>query len=144
MGEGTYGQVYRVKEINSEKFAAAKIIRLESEEISNDFEKELHILKKISEQQENLPDFLGIFGDCDTFNARRIWFVMELCSLGPITRLLKQIDRKNAFSKPEKEKLIAYAMKNTLKALKYLHQSGIMHRGKSDIEKKFNSMFCFS
>jgi serine/threonine protein kinase len=56
---------------------------------------------------------------------------MELCSLGPMTRLLKQIEKKSQLNKSEKEKLIAYSLKSTLKALKYLHQSGIMHRGKS-------------
>jgi serine/threonine protein kinase len=55
---------------------------------------------------------------------------MELCHLGPITRLLKQIEKKIQLIKPEKEKLIAYSLKSTLDALKYLHQSGIMHRGK--------------
>jgi serine/threonine protein kinase len=54
---------------------------------------------------------------------------MELCSLGPITRLLKHIEKESQFRKTEKEKLIAYSIRNTLQALKYLHQSGIMHRG---------------
>jgi len=131
LGEGTYGQVYRAKYVNSNEYVAAKIIRLQSDDISNEFENELNILMKISKQQENLPDFIGIFGDCDTFHVPRIWFVMELCSLGPITRLLKQIEKKYQLNKTEKEKLIAYSLKSTLKALKYLHQSGIMHRGKS-------------
>jgi serine/threonine protein kinase len=86
-------------------------------------------LKKISKQQENLPDFIGVYGDIDEFRVPRIWFVMELCSLGPITRLLKRIEEKTEFKETEKEKLIAYSIRNTLRALKYLHQSGIMHRG---------------
>ncbi len=131
LGEGTYGQVYRAKYVNSNEYVAAKIIRLQSDDISNEFENELNILMKISKQQENLPDFTGIFGDYDTFHVPRIWFVMELCSLGSITRLLKQIEKKYQLNKTDKEKLIAYSLKSTLKALKYLHQSGIMHRGKS-------------
>jgi hypothetical protein len=50
---------------------------------------------------------------------------MELCSLGPITRLLKQIEKKTQLDNYEKEKLMAYSLQSTLKALKYLHQSGI-------------------
>lgn len=57
---------------------------------------------------------------------------MELCSLGPITRLLKQIKKNNQLNKSEKEKLVSYPLKSTLKALKYLHEFGIMHRGKSN------------
>ncbi|CAF0909477.1 unnamed protein product [Rotaria sordida] len=128
LGEGTYGQVFRAKHYNSDEYVAAKIIRLKSEDISNEFENELNILKKISKQQENLPNFIDLFGDCDEFNVPRIWFVMELCHLGPITQLLKQIQKENQLNKCEKEKLVAYALKSTLKALKYLHQSGIMHR----------------
>jgi len=85
-----------------------------------------------------LPDFIGIYGDFDTFNVPRIWFVMELCALGPITRLLKQIEKKSQLNKSEKEKLIAYSLKSTLKALKYLHESGIMHRGKSYLIRQIN------
>lgn len=129
LGEGTYGQVYRAKHLNSNEVVAAKIIRMPSDEMSNEFENELNILKKISKKQENLPDFIGIFGDFDSFNVPRIWFVMELCSRGPVGRLLKQIEDKNPLKKSEKEQLIAYALKSTLNALKHLHQSGIMHRG---------------
>jgi len=98
---------------------------------SNDFENELNILKKISKQEENLPSFIGIFGDFDTFKIPRIWFIMELCQLGPITRLLKEIQNKTQLKQSDKEKIIAYSLKGTLNALKYLHQIGIMHRGKS-------------
>ncbi len=55
---------------------------------------------------------------------------MELCHLGPITRLLKEIEKKTQLNQSDKEKLIAYSLKGTLMALKYLHESGIMHRGK--------------
>ncbi|CAF3630828.1 unnamed protein product [Adineta steineri] len=129
IGEGTYGQVYRIKSKESnENTAAAKIIRTENDEVSSELENELNILKKISKQDENLPDFIGIFGDYDSSKSARIWFIMELCHLGPITRLIKQIEKKTQLNKSDKEKLIAYSLRSTLKALKYLHQSGIMHR----------------
>ncbi|CAF2903081.1 unnamed protein product [Rotaria sp. Silwood2] len=128
LGEGTYGQVFRAKYHNVDEYVAAKIIRLKSDDISNEFENELNILQKISKQQENLPDFIGLYGDSNEFRVPRIWFIMELCHLGPITHLLKQIQKGNQLSRYEKEKLIAYALQSTLKALKYLHQSGIMHR----------------
>lgn len=134
LGEGSYGEVYRAKNLNTNEYTAAKIIHIRTSEIPNDFEIELDILKKISKQQENLPDFIGIYGDFNTFNSPRIWFIMELCSLGPITRLLKQIEKRNKLISSEKEKLIAYSLKCTLKGLKYLHQSGIMHRGKFNLE----------
>jgi len=131
LGEGTYGLVYRAKYQKSDEYVAAKIIRLQTEEASIEYQNEFNILKQISKQDENLPDFIGIFGDYDALNSPRIWFVMELCSLGPITRLLKQIENKTQLDNYEKEKLMAYSLQSTLKALKYLHQSGIMHRGKS-------------
>ena len=130
LGEGAYGQVYRAKSDNSNKHVAIKIIRVQSEESSNDFERELNILKKISKQQENLPDFIGAYSESNEFNTLCLWYVMELCHLGPINQLLKQIEKVNQLNKCEKEKLIAYTLQSTLKALNYLHQSGIMHRGK--------------
>ncbi|CAF0824455.1 unnamed protein product [Adineta steineri] len=88
IGEGTYGQVYRIKSKESnENTAAAKIIRIENDEVSSELENELNILRKISKQDENLPDFIGIFGDYDSSKSARIWFIMELCHLGPITLL---------------------------------------------------------
>ncbi|UJR36053.1 hypothetical protein I4U23_028790 [Adineta vaga] len=128
LGEGTYGQVYRAKFVDSSECVAAKIIRVQNDDVSEEFENELHILKTTSKQAENLPDFFGIFGNSDAFHARHIWFVMELCSLGPISPLFKEIEKENQLKNSEKEKLIAYALKSTLQALNYLHESGIMHR----------------
>jgi len=130
LGEGTYGQVYRAKYINSNATVAVKIVRIQNDDTSSDFENELNILKNISKQQENLPNFIGIYGDCDSFKVPRIWLIMEICSLGPVGRLLKNIEKKTHITKLEKEKLIAFALQSTLKALKYLHESGIMHRGR--------------
>lgn len=130
LGEGTYGQVYRAKFKDSSECVAAKIIPMPMGQTSNEFESELNILKKISKQTENVPDFIGIFADSDTFHAPRVWFVMELCSRGPISRVLKEIEQKGALQIGEKEKLVAYALKGTLNALSYLHGAGVMHRGK--------------
>lgn len=129
LGEGTYGQVYRAKDIRTDEFTAAKIIRVTSDDLTTEFQHELNILKTISHQQENLPNFFGVFMDFDEVDVPRIWFVMELCHFGPITRLLKQMIKKQLINQIEQEKLIAYALQNTLKALSYLHRSGIMHRG---------------
>ncbi|CAF4716318.1 unnamed protein product, partial [Rotaria socialis] len=63
LGEGTYGKVYRAKYSDSNEYVAAKIIRIKNDDISNEFESELNILKKISKQHENLPDFIGLFGE---------------------------------------------------------------------------------
>lgn len=105
----------------------------------------MNILKAISQQHENLPNFIGLYGDTSEFNARSIWFVMELCHLGPINPLLKRIEKLHYFNEYEKEKLIAYALNSALKALKYIHQLGIMHRGKFfHIEKKNNYLFFIS
>ncbi|CAM4802321.1 unnamed protein product [Rotaria magnacalcarata] len=128
LGEGTYGKVYRAKYSDSGEYVAAKIIRIKNDDISNEFESELNILKKISKQHENLPDFIGLFGESNESNARNIWFVMELCHLGPINQLIKRIQKKNQLNTHETEKLIAYGLSSTLKALQYLHQNGIMHR----------------
>lgn len=129
LGEGTYGQVYRAKDLQTEEYVAAKIIRVTSDDLLTDFDHELNILKTISQRHENLPNFFGVFTDCDELKVPRLWFMMELCHLGPITRLLKQWIKKNLINQMEQEKLIAYALQSSLKALSYLHQSGIMHRG---------------
>ena len=131
LGEGTYGQVYRAKNIHTDNYAAAKIIRLTSTDLSNEFDHELNILRTVSQRQENLPNFFGIFSDHDEMNSPRIWFMMELCHFGPITRLLKQWIKQKLINHTEQEKLMAYALQSSLKALNYLHRSGIMHRGKA-------------
>ena len=139
LGEGTYGQVYRAKDFRTEEYAAAKIIRVTSDDLTTEFEHELSILKSISRQQENLPNFIGVFTDSDEVNVPRLWFVMELCHLGPLTRLLKQFLKRQLINQIEQEKLIAYGLQSTLKALSYLHSSGIMHRGEFERKARFVS-----
>jgi serine/threonine protein kinase len=130
LGEGSYGQVYRAKDIHNDTYVAVKIMRLSSNELLHEYENELNILTRLSEQQENLPNFFGIFADKDESHVARIWFVMELCYRGPLTHILKQLIQRNLLNKIEHEKIIAYAMQNILNALNYLHRSGIMHRGR--------------
>ena len=129
LGEGSYGQVYRVENRHTQELVAAKIIRLTSDDHSIEIENEFNVLKMISGQNENLPNFFDIFSDSDSDEVPRIWFVMELCQLGPMARLLKKFSHFNLLENIDKEKLIGYAVQSVLKALDYLHQSGIMHRG---------------
>lgn len=129
LGEGTYGQVYRTKDRLSNEQFAAKIIRLPTDELLTELSKEFNVLKNISAQQENLPKFYGAFTDHDVYLVPRLWFVMELCQIGPMSRLLRKFVENELLNVEQHEKLIAYGMKSAVKALNYLHKSGIMHRG---------------
>jgi myosin-3 len=51
--------------------------------------------------------------------------VMELCSNGSVTDLVKNLKKEK---KKLDEKLIAHILKETLTAIQYLHRNHVMHR----------------
>lgn len=118
--EGCFGVVYRAREKKTGQKVAIKIIKLKPETRIEALESEISMMKA-SQQHANIVKYVGTYqvGDSD------LWIVMEFVEGGKLTDLII----KFKFSESD----IASVLKETLIALKYLHEHQRIHRDiKSD------------
>lgn len=86
------------------------------------------VLRDLS-RHPNLPEFHGIFlrkgKNVKNVEEDQLWFVMELCTGGSITDLVHELRQKNSRLNDNQ---ISYILRETVKALIYLHENHCMHR----------------
>lgn len=122
IGEGTYGEVFKAKNLKSGDYAAVKIME-SINEVIEEIEEEYMILRDLS-NHPNLPKFFGIF--LKRYNEEdQLWLVIELCSNGSVTDLAKSLIK---IGLKLDETIIAYIITETLHALHHLHKHHVMHR----------------
>ncbi|CRL04515.1 CLUMA_CG017591, isoform A [Clunio marinus] len=125
IGEGTYGEVYCAKDHVSGKGVAIKILESITDNLE-EIEEEFLVLKDLSKGHDNLPEFHGIFLKKGKHPEEdQLWFVMELCTGGSITDLVHELRQRNSRLNDNQ---IAYILRETVKALIYLHENHCMHR----------------
>jgi len=84
---------------------------------------EVDVLKQHS-RHENITSFYGIYGVKTPPNEDdKLWLCMEYCGGGTITDLCKKL-----LPKKLPEIVFAFVLRETLQALEYLHQNGVVHR----------------
>ena len=127
IGEGTYGEVYSAKDKETGKRVAVKILESITDNLE-EIEEEFMVLRDLS-KHPNLPEFHGIFlrksKNTKNVDEDQLWFVMELCTGGSITDLVHELRQKNSRLNDNQ---IAYILKETVKALIFLHENHCMHR----------------
>lgn len=92
-------------------------------DVIEEIEEEYLVLKDLT-NHENLPEFYGIYLK-QTEEENQVWFVLELCSNGSVTDLVKSLIRLGL---KMNENIIAYILRHTLNALEHLHRNHVMHR----------------
>ncbi|XP_064598215.1 myosin-IIIb-like isoform X2 [Liolophura sinensis] len=123
IGEGTYGEVF--EGYNKQTGLPVAIKVMESvHEVIEEIEEEYVILRDLG-NHPNMPKFHGLYLKCDPKGEDQVWLVMELCNGGSVTNLAKQLLQK---SEALEEVIIAHIIKETLQALKHLHDNRVMHR----------------
>ncbi|CAF2375092.1 unnamed protein product [Rotaria sp. Silwood2] len=167
IGDGTYGEVFRAKNIRNPDFnAAVKIMHL-TNEVLEEIEQEYRVLLELS-NHENLCRFYGAYlkraspplpppprnstvssptlidktsllsietnsinsfisptAASTAYQLDQLWLVMELCTSGSVTDLAKSMLKAN---ERLDESIIAYIIRETLKALYHLHSNNVVHR----------------
>eukprot|EP01087_Luapelamoeba_hula_P005064 TRINITY_DN15152_c0_g1_i1.p1 TRINITY_DN15152_c0_g1~~TRINITY_DN15152_c0_g1_i1.p1 ORF type:complete len:813 (-),score=145.95 TRINITY_DN15152_c0_g1_i1:13-2451(-) len=113
LGEGAYGQVYKAN-ASTGHTVVVKILDI-SEDAEHDLCKEIDILRAI--KHPNIVRYYGTASE-DT----QLWILMEYCAMGSIRDVMETCRHGL------KEQEIAVVVLHTLKALSYLHLSGIIHR----------------
>lgn len=116
LGKGSYGAVYKARDIKTSELVAIKLISLvEGEEGYEEIRGEIEMLQQCS--HPNVVRYLG------SYQAEEyLWIVMEYCGGGSVADLM------NVTEEPLDENQIAYICRESLKGLSYLHSIFKVHR----------------
>ncbi|KAF3779713.1 Serine/threonine-protein kinase [Nymphaea thermarum] len=116
LGKGSYGAVYKARDLKTSELVAIKVISLsEGEEGYEEIRGEIEML-----QQCNHPNVVRYLGSYQ--GEEYLWIVMEYCGGGSIADLM------NITEEPLDEQQIAYICREALKGLSYLHSIFKVHR----------------
>jgi myosin III len=123
IGEGTYGEVFKAKNLKTGQYAAVKVMETINDVIE-EIEEEYVILRDLT-NHSNLPSFYGIYLKRQINDEDQLWLVLELCSNGSVIDLVKSLIK---IGYKLDEKLIAHILCETMHALQHLHKNYVMHR----------------
>ncbi|ESO93497.1 hypothetical protein LOTGIDRAFT_178509 [Lottia gigantea] len=114
VGSGTYGDVYKAKDLSSGELAAIKVIKLEPGDDFAVIQQEIIMMKDC--KNENIVAYYGSY-----LRRDKLWIAMEYCGGGSMQDIYH-------ITGPLQEPQIAFLCRETLKGLLYLHRKGKMHR----------------
>ncbi|KAL3631251.1 hypothetical protein CASFOL_024235 [Castilleja foliolosa] len=116
LGKGSYGAVYKARDLTTSELVAIKVISLsEGEEGYEEIRGEIEMLQQCS--HPNVVRYLGSYQ-----GEEFLWIVMEYCGGGSVADLMNVTDE--ALEEPQ----IAYICREALKGLSYLHSIFKVHR----------------
>uniref|UniRef100_A0A7N8XXI3 non-specific serine/threonine protein kinase n=1 Tax=Mastacembelus armatus TaxID=205130 RepID=A0A7N8XXI3_9TELE len=120
VGNGTYGQVYKVRYLSWLNSCWSFSVYQEEEE---EIKAEINMLKKYSHHR-NIATYYGAFIKKNPPGMDdQLWLVMEFCGAGSVTDLIK-----NTKGNSLKEEWTAYICREILRGLTHLHQHKVIHR----------------
>ncbi|XP_026154803.1 mitogen-activated protein kinase kinase kinase kinase 5 isoform X3 [Mastacembelus armatus] len=114
VGSGTYGDVYKARNIQTGELAAVKIIKLEPGDDFSIIQQEIFMVKEC--MHHNIVAYFGSY-----LCREKLWICMEYCGGGSLQDIYH-------VTGPLSELQIAYVSRETLQGLGYLHSKGKMHR----------------
>ncbi|KAL2082894.1 hypothetical protein ACEWY4_020667 [Coilia grayii] len=114
IGSGTYGDVYKARNVSTGELAAIKVIKLEPGEDFAVVQQEIIMMKDC--KHSNIVAYFGSY-----LRREKLWICMEHCGGGSLQDIYH-------VTGPLLESQIAYVSRETLQGLYYLHNKGKMHR----------------
>ncbi|XP_057264437.1 mitogen-activated protein kinase kinase kinase kinase 5 isoform X1 [Pezoporus wallicus] len=114
VGSGTYGDVYKARNLHTGELAAVKIIKLEPGDDFSLIQQEIYMVKEC--KHCNIVAYFGSY-----LSREKLWICMEYCGGGSLQDIYH-------VTGPLSELQIAYVCRETLQGLAYLHVKGKMHR----------------
>ncbi|OCT68322.1 hypothetical protein XELAEV_18039621mg [Xenopus laevis] len=114
VGSGTYGDVYKARNLQTGELAAVKIIKLEQGDDFSLIQQEIFMVKEC--KHSNIVAYFGSY-----LSREKLWICMEYCGGGSLQDIYH-------VTGPLTEYQIAYMCRETLQGLSYLHSRGKMHR----------------
>ncbi|KAJ8366043.1 hypothetical protein SKAU_G00148740 [Synaphobranchus kaupii] len=114
IGSGTYGDVYKARNVTTGELAAIKVIKLEPGEDFAVVQQEIIMMKDC--KHSNIVAYFGSY-----LRRDKLWISLEYCGGGSLQDIYH-------VTGPLSESQIAYVSRETLQGLYYLHHKGKMHR----------------
>ncbi|XP_026016877.1 mitogen-activated protein kinase kinase kinase kinase 2-like isoform X3 [Astatotilapia calliptera] len=114
IGCGTYGDVFKARNIRTSELAAIKIVKLDSGDDITPIQQEITMMKEC--KHKNIVAYFGSY-----HRNTKLWICMEYCGGGSLQDIYH-------VTGPLKEKQIAFVCRETLQGLYHLHETGKMHR----------------
>ncbi|XP_035825113.1 mitogen-activated protein kinase kinase kinase kinase 5 isoform X2 [Aplysia californica] len=114
VGSGTYGDVYKARDLNTGELAGIKVIKLEPGDDFAVIQQEIIMMKDCKH-----PNIVAYYGSY--LRREKLWIAMEYCGGGSMQDIYH-------VTGPLPEPTIAFVCRETLKGLNYLHRRGKMHR----------------
>uniref|UniRef100_A0A665VYD4 non-specific serine/threonine protein kinase n=1 Tax=Echeneis naucrates TaxID=173247 RepID=A0A665VYD4_ECHNA len=114
LGCGTYGDVFKARNIKTAELAAIKIVKLDPGDDITSIQQEITMMKEC--KHKNIVAYFGSY-----HRNTKLWICMEYCGGGSLQDIYH-------VTGPLREKQIAYMCRETLQGLYYLHETGKMHR----------------
>ncbi|XP_035204648.1 serine/threonine-protein kinase 10-like, partial [Stegodyphus dumicola] len=115
LGDGAFGKVYKARNKENGKLAAAKICELKGEDDLEDFTVEIDILSEC--KHKNIVELLEAF-----FCEGKLWILIEFCEGGAVDTIMVDLE------KPLTEPQIRYLCREVCEGLQFLHENRIIHR----------------
>jgi len=115
LGDGAFGKVYKAKNKEDGRFAAAKIMECKSEDDLDEFSGEIDILTSCEH-----PNIVKLY-DAYYFE-NTLWVLLEFCDAGALDSIMLELER------PLSEAQIKLVCYQSCLALQYLHKNLIIHR----------------
>ncbi|KIW65803.1 hypothetical protein PV04_08026 [Phialophora macrospora] len=128
IGKGSFGRVYKGRQLSTAKVVAIKVLDIDEadfhafgdakDEQIRDFNREIRILRQAQESgAQNLNRMIEALPV-----HSQLWMVCEYCPGGSVKTLMRATEDKLS------EKYIIIVARELAKALKGLHEAGIIHR----------------
>ncbi|XP_076005699.1 mitogen-activated protein kinase kinase kinase kinase 2 isoform X2 [Genypterus blacodes] len=114
IGCGTYGDVFKARNIRTSEMTAIKIVKLDPCDDITSIQQEITMMKEC--KHKNIVAYFGSY-----HRNTKLWICMEFCGGGSLQDIYH-------VTGPLKEKQIAYVCRETLQGLYHLHETGKMHR----------------
>ncbi|XP_064173932.1 mitogen-activated protein kinase kinase kinase kinase 3-like isoform X10 [Anguilla rostrata] len=114
IGSGTYGDVYKARNVSTGELVAIKVIKLEPGEDFAVVQQEIIMMKDC--KHSNIVAYFGSY-----LRRDKLWICLEYCGGGSLQDIYH-------VTGPLSESQIAYVSRETLQGLYYLHHKGKMHR----------------
>uniref|UniRef100_A0A3Q2YW88 Mitogen-activated protein kinase kinase kinase kinase n=1 Tax=Hippocampus comes TaxID=109280 RepID=A0A3Q2YW88_HIPCM len=114
IGCGTYGDVFKARNIRTAELAAIKIVKLDPCDDITSIQQEITMMREC--KHKNIVAYFGSY-----HRSTKLWICMEYCGGGSLQDIYH-------VTGPLKEKQIAYVSRETLQGLYHLHETGKMHR----------------
>uniref|UniRef100_A0A3B3T451 non-specific serine/threonine protein kinase n=1 Tax=Paramormyrops kingsleyae TaxID=1676925 RepID=A0A3B3T451_9TELE len=119
IGSGTYGDVFKARNIKTSEMSAIKIVKLDPGDDITSIQQEITMMKEC--KHKNIVAYFGSY-----HRNTKLWICMEYCGGGSLQDIYQG----------KSDPVIVNAFRCTF-GLHYLHETGKMHR---DIKVPYQSM----